>query len=159
MNGKDTFTTNIQFNRFDNDRFIGQDDHFGDTEDDGRTRSNEVDNSEDKSHDEVDSPHQLDCMESNTMFHQENQIVLTVESSKHTSVSMINPNGITNASTFLQGLFQQYLHKVVITIVCLPSSLPVSLHEDILRHLYEGISKVVYLLLSLLTSLRSEFLQ
>ena len=71
---------------------------------------------------------------------------------------MINPNGITNTSTFLQGLFLQYLHEAVITIVYLQSSLPVSLHEDILRHLYEGISTVVCLLLSLLTFLRSEFL-
>ena len=32
---KDTFTTNIQIDIFDSDRFIGQDNHFNDTEDDG----------------------------------------------------------------------------------------------------------------------------
>ena len=72
---------------------------------------------------------------------------------------MINPIGITNTSTFLQSLFLQYVHKAVITIVCLQSYLPVSLHDNILRHLYEGISTVVSSLLSLLTSLRSELLQ
>ena len=62
-NEKDTFTTKIQFNQFDNDRFIGQDDHFDDTDDDSQTQSNKVDNSEDESHDEMDSRHRLDCME------------------------------------------------------------------------------------------------
>ena len=98
-------------------------------------------------------------MESNTMFHQENQISLTVGSSKSMSISMIKLNGITNTSTFLQGLFLQYLLEVVITIVCLQLSLSVSLHDNILCHLYQGIYKVVSILSSLLSSLRSEFLR
>ena len=53
---KDTFTTKIQINRFDNDRFIGQDDHFGNTEDDDQTQSNKMDISEDERHNELDSP-------------------------------------------------------------------------------------------------------
>ena len=90
------------------------------------------------------------------MFHQENQILLIVGSSKSTSVSMTKPTGITvSASTFLQGLFIQYLHKAVNTIV----SLQPSLHDNILRHLYKDISMIVSLLSSLLTSLWSEFLQ
>ena len=69
INAQNTFTTKIQIDWFNSDRFIGQDDHFNDTEDDGQTWSNKVGNSEDESHNEVDNPHQLDCMKSNTMFH------------------------------------------------------------------------------------------
>ena len=82
-----------------------------------------------------------------------------MERSKHTSVSIIKPNEITNTSTFLQGLLLQYIHKVVTNIVCLQPYLPVSLHEKNLCHLHKGISTIVCLLLFLLTSLRSEFLQ
>ena len=78
-----------------------------------------MDSSKDESHVELNSPQQLDCMVSNAMFHQENQILLTVDSSKSRSVSVIKPTGITSTSTFLQGLFLQYLHKAVITIMCL----------------------------------------
>ena len=39
INEKDTFTTKIQINPFDNDHFICQDDHFDDTEDGGQTQS------------------------------------------------------------------------------------------------------------------------
>ena len=56
INKKDTFTTKIQINRFDSDRFIGQDDHFNDTKDDGKTQSNKVDDSEHENHDEFNSP-------------------------------------------------------------------------------------------------------
>ena len=35
INEKDTFTTKIQIDRFDSERFVGQDDHFDDTKDDG----------------------------------------------------------------------------------------------------------------------------
>ena len=150
INDTDSFTTKIQINQFDGDRFTDQDDHFDDTENDGRTQGNKVDNSEDKSHDELDSPQQLDCTELNRMFQQENQTLLTVGSSKSTSVSMIKLNGITSTSTFLQCLLLQYLNKVVNTIVSLQLSLLMSLPDNILRHLYEGISTVVSLLSSLL---------
>ena len=93
------------------------------------------------------------------MFYQENQFLLTIGSSKSTSVSMIKPNRITSTSIFLQGLFLQYLHKAKTNFVSIQSSLPVSLHDDILHHFYEGISMVVSLLSSLLSSLRSELLQ
>ena len=62
INEKDSFTTKIHIDWFDSDRFVIQDDCFVDTEDDGQTWSNKVDNSEDRCHDEVDSPYQLDCM-------------------------------------------------------------------------------------------------
>ena len=67
--------------------------------------------------------------------------------------------GTTSTRTFLQSLFLQYLHKAVITILYIQPSLPVSVHEDILRHFYEGIYTVTHLLLSLLISLRSKILQ
>ena len=108
---KDSFTTKIQIDQFDSDRFIGQDDHFNDTKDDSQLQSRKVNNFEDKSHDEVDRPHQLDCMKFNTMIHQGNQIILIVGSSENTSISMINPNRITNTSTFLQGCFYSIYTK------------------------------------------------
>ena len=37
INEKDPFTTKIQINRFDNDRFIVQDCHLDDTKDDDQT--------------------------------------------------------------------------------------------------------------------------
>ena len=97
-------------------------------------------------------------MEPNTMFHQENKILLTAGSYKSTSSSMIKPTGIISTSMFLQGSFIQYLHKAVHTIVSLQPSLSVSLHDNILCHFYKGICTVVSLLSSLLTALRSEFL-
>ena len=70
------------------------------------------------------------------MLHQENQILLTLRSSKSTSVSMIKLTGITSTSTVLQGLLIQYhLYKAIHTTVSLQSSLLVSLHDNILRHL------------------------
>ena len=55
INEKDVFTTKIQIDWFDSDHFIGQDDHFNDTTDDSRAQSIKGDNSEDISHDELDS--------------------------------------------------------------------------------------------------------
>ena len=42
INETDTFTTKIQINQFNNDCFIGQDDHFDNTKDDGQTQSNKI---------------------------------------------------------------------------------------------------------------------
>ena len=83
--------------------------------------------------------------------------------------------GLTSTGTYIQGLFLQYLHKTVITIVCLchlyegiytvayllwslQLSLQVSLQEYILRRIYKVISATVYLLLSLHVSLQSKFM-
>ena len=115
-------------------------------------------NSEDEIYNKLDSSQQLDYMKLDTMFHQENQILLTVGSSKSTRISGVKPGGMTSISTFLQVLFIQYLHKVVNIILYLQPSLPVSLYEDILCHFYKGISTFASLLSSLLTSLRSGFL-
>ena len=96
-------------------------------------------------------------MESDKIFNQGNQILLTVGSSKSTSISM-KYNGTTNTSTRLQGLFLLYLQKAAITILCLQLSLTVSVRKDIQHNLYKGISTVVHLLLPLPASLRNGIL-
>ena len=70
------------------------------TNNDGRTHFNDKDNSEDESYDELDSSQQLNGMKWNKIDDQENQNLLTVESSKSTSVSMKH-TGTTSTSTFL----------------------------------------------------------
>ena len=85
-----------------------------------------MDNSEDKSHGESDSLQQLKDLKSNKIVDHEDQVILTKESYNSTSVSV---TGLTSTGTFLQGLFLQYLHETVITILCL-------------HHLYKGISMV-----------------
>ena len=52
-----------------------------------------------------------------------------------------------------------YLHKTVITILCLQLSLTVYVHEETPHLLYKGISTVVRLLSSLGASLRNGILQ
>ena len=94
-------------------------------------------------------------MESNKIVEQENHNLLTVGSSNSTSVC-VEQNVTTITSTFLQCLFVQYLQEVVTTILCLQPFVPMSVHRDTLRHLYEDIYTVIHLLLSLLTYLRSE---
>ena len=89
---------------------------------------------------------------------QKNPNLLTAGSSNSTIVS-VKHNVTTSTGTFLQCMFTQYLHKAIITILCLQPSLTVSVHDAILHHLYEGISTVVHLLSSLLAPLRSEILR
>ena len=93
------------------------------------------------------------------MFHHEKRILLTTGSNKSTSVSVIKPTKITSTSTFLQGLFLQYLHEGENTTVTLQPSVPLSIHNDVLRYFYEGISMVESLLSSLLASLKNEYLR
>ena len=101
INETDLLTTKIQNNQFDSDRVTTQDDHFDDTKDEGHTQSNNMYNSKDESYDELDSSQQLDCMELDKMLNQENQILLTMGSSKSMSISVIKPTGMTSTSTFL----------------------------------------------------------
>ena len=93
------------------------------------------------------------------MHHEENQILLTVGSSKSTIVSMIEQTEITSTSTFLQGLFLQYLHKVVNNNVSLQQSIVVSLQNYILCLFFRGISTIMSLQSSLPTYLRNRFLR
>ena len=71
INETDSLTTNNQINQFDRNRVTAQNDHFDDTKDEGRTGSNDVDNSKDESYNELDSSQQLDCIKSDMMFCQE----------------------------------------------------------------------------------------
>ena len=150
--------TKVQVNHVDSDHSIVQDDHSNNNDDDGHIHSNNKDDSEDESYDELDGSQQLNNMESNKIVEQENHNLLTVESSNSTCVC-VKQNGTTITSTFLQCLFVQYLHEVVITILCLQPFIPMSVHEDTLRHLYEATYTIIHLLSSLLTSLRSEIPQ
>ena len=108
----------------------------------------------------------------------EDQVILTKVLYKSTSISVNESININNPipSLFLQylykiqGLSLQYLHKALITILCLPYlyentsmvvhivsllqvSLQISTRGDILHHLYKGISTIIHLLLSLCQTL------
>ena len=66
-------------------------------------------------------------MEPNKIVDHEDQVILTEGSSNSIRVSV---NELSSTSTFQKGLFPQYLHEAVITILGL-------------GHLYRGISTVV----------------
>ena len=118
-----------------------------------------MDDSEDESYDEMDCSQQLNSMESYKIIEQENQNLLPMGLMSSSTRVSVKHNGTTSTSTFLQCLFTQYLCEAVITILYLQPSLTVSVHGAILHHLYEGISRVVQLLSSLLAPLRSEILR
>ena len=155
---KNLYNNQFQVNNFVRNHFTVHDDQSNNNNDDGRTHFNDEDNSEDKSYDELDNTHQLNRMESNEIVDQENRNLSTVGSCKSTSTSLKHA-GTTSTSTFLQYLCLQHIHKAVITILCLQPSLTVSVHENVLHHLYKDISTVVHLLSSLLASLRTKILQ
>ena len=176
INETDSSNNKIQVDRVNSEDSIVQDNHSNNNKDHGQNQSKDKDNSIDKSHGKLDSSQQLYNIELNKIIGQENQVLLSMGSNNSTSVSANKHTGLTSTSTFLQGLFLQYLHKAVITILCrcrlyegistvvylllsLQISLQVSIHEDILHYLYESISKIVHLLLFLLTSLRCEVIQ
>ena len=184
MNKTDSSDNNIQINHCNSKQRVVWDDHSNNKDDDSQTPSNNKDNSEDGGHDELDNSQHPDDLKSYRIVNHEDQVILTQESYNSTSVSVTR---LTNIDTFLpslflrclykiQGLSLQYLHKTVITILCLPClyentstvvrllsslwvSLWMSLHDDILHHLHKGISTIMVLLLSLYTSLPRIFLQ
>ena len=97
------------------------------------------------------------------------------ESSYSTIVSANTHTQLTSTSTPLKDLSLQYLHKAVITILCLcrlyegistvvyqlytlQVSLQMSLHEYIIHHLYKGVFMIEHLMMSLLPFLQSEFI-
>ena len=100
INEMNSFTTKIQINHFNSDHFTAQDDHFDNTKDNGQAQCDAVGNSEDESYDEIDSSQKLYGMQSNRISHQDIKILLTMKSSKFTSVSVIKPTGITFTSMF-----------------------------------------------------------
>ena len=144
----------IEAIHFNNDQAIVQNDHFNNHSKNGHIHINHMNNPKDESHDESNSSPQLYGMEPNMVVDQKYKILLPVRPSKSTSISM-KYDGATNKSTSLHGLFLLCLYETVIAILCLHLSLTVYIHKDILYYLYKGISTVVYLLLSLLISLRN----
>ena len=134
VNETNSSDNKIYVDHFDNNYSLVRDNHSNNNNDDDRTHFNDENNSEDESYDELDSSQQLNGTESNKIIDQENQTLLIVESSESVSL-YVKHTEITKTSTFLQGLFLQCLHKVVITTLYLQPSLPVSVHEDILCHL------------------------
>ena len=118
----DSSDNKIQVNHFNNDHSIVQDDHYNNNNDDNQTHLNDEDNFEDESYYKLNSLQQLNGKESKKIFNQENQILSIVGSSKSISV-YVNHTRTTRTSTFLQGLFLQYLHKTVNTILCLQPSI------------------------------------
>ena len=152
----ESYDNKNQTNRFGANHPIVQDDHSNNNNDYVCIHPNDKDDCEDKSYDELDCSQQLFGMRSNKIIEQENQNLLTMGSNNSPSVS-VKHNGKTCTSTFLHCLFAQYLHKVVITNLCLQPFLQIYVHGDALRHLYEDPYTVLHLQLSLLTSLRNEF--
>ena len=140
MNKTDSSDNKIQISHFNIEQSVVQDDHSNNNKYDSQTPSNDRDNSKDGSHGELDSSQQLKDLKSNKIINHEDQDILTKELNSSTSVSVA---GLTSTGTFMQGLFLQYLHKTVVTILCLSD-------------LYIGISTIVglYLLLSLQLSIQ-----
>ena len=112
-------------------------------------------------------------MKANKIVGYEDQDILTKASNISTSVFV---TGLTSIGTFLQCLFLQYIYETVIIILCLRHlykgvsmvvylilslqlSLQMSPKENILRRIYKGISTTVHLLLYLLTFLRCKVLR
>ena len=128
ISGTDSSDNKIKVNNVNSDHSIVQDDHSNNHDNDGRIRSNNTDDSEDESYIDLDGSHQLGGMESNKVVKQENHNLLTVGSSNSTGLC-VKHNKTTNTSIFLQCLFVQYLHEVLITILCLQPFLTVSVHK------------------------------
>ena len=135
-----------------------QDDPSNNHSKNGHIHINHTNNPKDESRDELNSSPQLYSMEPNKIVDQEYKILLPVRPSKYTIIS-VKHSGATNTSTSLYGLFLMCLYETVIAILCLHLSLTVYMHKDILYYLYNCISTVVYILLSLLTSLRNRSLR
>ena len=159
INEEDLFNNKIQTNYFDSDHFILQDNHSDKYRDDIQNHFYNENNSEDENYDELDNSQQINDMESNTIIDQEDQVLLVEGSNNSTSVSA---TGLTSVRTCLQGLFLQYLHKIIVTTLCLrhlykgittavyillllQMCIQVSVREDILHHLYKGIYTTIYL--------------
>ena len=136
INETDSSNNKIQGDHINNEDSIVQDDHSNNNKDDGRTQFKDNDSSVDKSHGELDSSKQLRDLKSNKIVNQENQILLSKESSNSTIASANTHTGLTSTSTPLPDYFLQYLHKTVVTILCL-------------HHLCGNISTIIYLLSSL----------
>ena len=142
-----SYDNKFQVNNLGMNHSTIHDDQSDNNNDNGRTHFNDEDNSEDESYDELDNEQQLNGMKSNEIVDQENQNILIMGSYKSTSAS-VKHTGTTSTHTFLQCLFLQYLHKAVITILCLQPSLTVSVHKrystpSLRRHLHGCIFTII----------------
>ena len=92
-----------------------------------QTQNNNKNNSEDGDTDELDNSQHLDDLILDKIVDHEDQVILTKELYNSTIVSV---NGSTNIDTSIpclflhylykiQDLFLQYLHKAIVTILCL----------------------------------------
>ena len=81
VNKTNSSNNKIHVDHFDNNYFIVPDNHSNIGNNKGCTHFNDENNSKDESYDELDSSQQLNGMESNKIVEQENQTLLTMESS------------------------------------------------------------------------------
>ena len=139
----------IQVDHVNNEDSTIKDNHSNNNKDDSQPQFNDKDSSMDKSHGELDSPQQLNNLKLDKIVNQENQILLSEESSNSTIVSVNTYTGLTSTSTPIQDLFLQCLHITITAILCL-------------CRLCRNKSTIIYLLSSLQVylsvSLQSEFL-
>ena len=105
INKTDSSNNKIQVDHVNNKDSTIQDDHSNNNKDDSQTQFKDKDSSVDKSHGESDSSQQLKGLKSNQIVHQENQILLSEESSNSTILSANNHTGLTSTSTPKQGFF------------------------------------------------------
>ena len=101
INKINSYGNKIQAIHLEDNHSIVQDDHSSNHNEEGHIHINDVNISEDKSHDELDCPPQLNSMESNKIVNQGYKIILPVGPTKSTSMS-VKHNGTTNTNTFLQ---------------------------------------------------------
>ena len=91
-------------------------------------------------------------MEPNTIVYQEDHIILTKVSSNSTSVSTA---GLTSVSTFVQGLYLQYLHKAVITICVYIISIKAFIRLYTYYYYYKCLYKFLYMRLFYIISTKA----
>ena len=123
--------------------------HSDNNNDDSLTSNNNMDISDDGICGELDSSQQLSGLKSKKIVDHEAHDIVNEESSNSTNVSM---NGLTSTGTSLpslflqclykiQGLSLQYLHRTVITILCLPCLLKRHLRSYTYYYHYEYLYK------------------
>ena len=122
--------------------------------------NNNKNNSEDGDTDDLDNSQHLDDLMSDKIVDHEDQVILT---KKSYNINIPITRLFLQCLYEMQGLSLRYLHKTIITILCLfciyeitstgehiLSSLRIplqmSLREDILHHLYEDISTSIFIL-------------
>ena len=127
-NKTDSSDNKIRINHFDIKKSIIRDNHSNTNKYDSQTPNNNKDNSEDKSHDKLNSSQHQEHLKSNEIVDHENQSILTKEPYNSTSVSVTELTNIDISlpNLFLQCLYKiqdlslQYLHEAVITNLCIP---------------------------------------